>query len=185
MTHHPAPRLTEYLSIVLPHPGVVLAVPSGLGLPYRATTLPALLAQLAPQQALGVLLLVEEPHAALVRQLAPAARVTAVECLLCAGAHPLCAGACAHPLPAAGRPLRWSRDGGGDATVVHLARASGTRWAYRALIRPSNTTGWVVLDRLAPSATGMIVTHQRVATIAAAKRLARQWFNAQQQGTAP
>lgn len=172
MTHH-----TEYLSIVLPHPGVVLAVPSGTGLPYRATTLDALLAQLGPVLALRVPLLVEYAHAPLVRQLAPAAHVAVVACVLCAGA-------CAHPLPVAGRPLRWSYDGT-HAAEVHLARADGTRWAWIALIRPSNTPGRVVLDRLTPSATGMVVTHQTAATMTAAKRLARQWFNAQQEGRVP
>lgn len=168
--------LFEHLAIVLPRPGVVVATPRyGSGVSHQAATLTTLLEQIAPQIALGMWLIVEDSQVATVRQLAPAARVQPVDCLLCVGA-------CFYEPPAAHQTLRWRRDGATEAAEMHLRRSAGTRWAYRALIRRSNEPGRAVLDLIRPAADGVdVIEHRSAADNREAKRLARSWFTQEQQ----
>lgn len=116
----------EHLAIVLPLPGKVLAMPRyGTGTTYQARTLEALLEQIGPEIQRGMCLVVEEHQAAVVRQLAPTARVHSVACVLCVGA-------CAHQPPAGDQRLRWKVDGAVEAVEIHTPRQGGTRWSQCA-----------------------------------------------------
>jgi len=167
-----------HLAIVLPRAGICIATPlAGTGTTVQAATLPLLLEQIAPQIARGTWLLVEQEFAATVRQLAPAARLHVVACLLCVGA-------CRHTLPTEAAALPWQRDSGGLAAQVHLPRPSGTRWRYTMLIRPSTEAGQVVLDLLRPGDEGALhVEHRYAATTLAARALAWDWLHSQETGT--
>ena len=160
----------EHLAIVLPQPGKAVAMPRyGTGSTYQARTLEALLEQIAPQISLGVWIVVEDPQIAAVRRFAPSARLHPVACVLCVGA-------CAHQPPTPRGRLRWMVDGTVEAAEVHMPRQNGTRWAYRALIRPSEQLRHVVLDLIQPTEDGSQIEHRSMADRREAKRLARTWF---------
>ena len=160
----------EHLAIVLPLPHKAVAMPRyGTGTTYQASTLEALIAQIAPQIALSLWLIVEDCHVEAVRQLAPTARVHPVACILCVGA-------CAHQPPTGDRRLRWGVDGAVEAAEIHTPRQGGTRWAYRALIRRSVEPGRVVLDLFQPTVEGSQIEHRQASNRREAKRLARAWF---------